>query len=373
MRTSLSAAKKARAGKSAGPAIPDGAERAGLPLALTPQLATLVEAPPAGTGWIYEVKFDGYRVLARIDGGDVRLFTRNGNDWSARLKTLRQDVRGLAIGSAWLDGEIAALDARGLPSFQLLQRAFDASSTQDIVYFVFDLPWFGGYDLRRVPLVERRALLQRVLEGNAAPRVRFSEAFDQPVAKLLARACAAGLEGLVGKRADAGYTSARSTAWVKIKCTRRQEFVVCGYTDPKASRSGFGSLLLGVHDNEGKLLYAGNVGTGFDTAQLACLKARLAALETDKMPFAERPKGVKGHWVKPKLVAEVAFTEWTGAGRIRHPTFQGLRGDKDPDAITREKPLRATKTKAAPASARPEVEGVAISRSRRMRSGTTKR
>ena len=326
------AATKARPAK----ALSAQALPAKLPLSLFPQLATLVEEPPQGDGWIYEVKFDGYRVLARIDGDDVRLFTRNGNNWTPRMKALRDEVARLGIASAWIDGEIVVLDAKGNPDFQSLQGAFDSSKTHDIVYFVFDLPYFGGYDLRRVPLIERRALLGKVLESNPSQRVRFSEHFDADPAQLLESACRRGLEGVIGKRADSIYTSKRSPAWIKLKCTRRQEFVIGGFTDPKGSRSGFGSLLLGIHDEHGKLRYAGNVGTGFDEKLLRSMKAKLAALETAKPPFEAKPRDVKGHWVKPKLVAEVAFTEWTGDGRIRHPVFHGLRTDKDPRVITRE-------------------------------------
>jgi bifunctional non-homologous end joining protein LigD len=363
-------AKKRAKGEDAPAAIPAGATPAKLPLTLFPQLATLVDEPPADEGWIYELKFDGYRIVARIEEGDVRLFTRNGNDWSARLKGLRDEIASLGIASAWLDGEIVVLDPRGLPDFQALQRAFDASATRGIVYFAFDLPYFGGYDLRRVPLVERRALLERVLGASPSEHVRFSQAFDAPVRKLLEGACETGLEGLVGKRADAGYTSTRTTAWVKLKCTRRQEFVVCGYTDPKGSRAGFGSLLLGVNDDQGHLRYAGSVGTGFDDALLRTLKAKLAALAADAPPFFETPRGVKGHWVKPRLVAEVAFTEWTGDGRIRHPTFRGLRNDKDPEAITREEPVHApseprkarasARSRGAKAASATEVSGIAV-------------
>jgi len=327
---------KKRTKREAKTAVPPKGPAAKLPLSLFPQLATLVEEPPQGEGWIYEVKFDGYRLLARIDGDDVRLFTRNGNNWTPRMKALAAEVAKLGIDSAWLDGEIVVLDAKGNPDFQSLQGAFDTSKTADIVYYVFDMPYFGGHDLRRVPLVERRALLARVLESNPLARVRFSEHFDADPAKLLASACAKGLEGVIGKRADSTYTSKRSAAWIKLKCTRRQEFVIGGYTDPKGSRSGFGSLLLGIHDAQGKLHYAGNVGTGFDDRTLVAIEKKLAAIAADRMPYAERPKGVKGHWVKPKLVAEVAFTEWTSDGRIRHPVFHGLRTDKDPASITRE-------------------------------------
>jgi len=328
-------AKRTRSTKGDAPGVPAGAVKAKLPLAFAPQLAVLVDEPPAGSGWTYEVKFDGYRLLARIDGDDVRLFTRNGNDWTSRLEALRDEVASLRIASAWLDGEIVVLDANGNPSFQSLQNAFDARKTSDIVYFAFDAPHFGGYDLTRVPLAERRRVLQAALERNPSGFIRFSESFEGPVRRLLDSACDKGLEGLIGKKADAPYASRRSPTWIKLKCTKRQEFVVVGYTDPKGSRTGFGSLLLAVNEG-GKLTYAGNVGTGFDQRGLQSLYAKLKALDTVKSALEAVPRGVKGHWVRPKLVAEVAFTEWTGDGRIRHPVFHGLRADKDPGAITRE-------------------------------------
>ncbi len=332
--------KKPAKAQPRGAGVPAGAVKAKLPLAFAPQLAVLVDEPPRGDGWTYEVKFDGYRLLARIDGDDVRLFTRNGNDWTSRLKALRDEVRSLNIASGWIDGEIVVLDAKGNPSFQDLQNAFDTSKTRDIAYFVFDAPHFGGYDLTRVPLVERRKVLEAALAGNRSAHVRFSESFEAPVEQLLESACKKGLEGLIGKKADAPYASRRSPTWIKLKCTRRQEFVVVGYTDPKGSRTGFGSLLLAIN-RDGELTYAGNVGTGFDQRGLEALHAKLKALDTDRSPLAAVPKGVKGHWVRPKLVAEVAFTEWTSDGRIRHPVFHGLRTDKDPEAITREQAREA--------------------------------
>jgi bifunctional non-homologous end joining protein LigD len=351
--------------------LPSGAVPAPLPLFLSPQLATLVDDPPEGDDWIYEVKYDGYRIVARIDGDDVKLFTRNGNDWTSRLRALAAEIAGLGLDSAWLDGEIVVPDEAGRPSFQLLQRAFDSATTKNIVFFAFDLPWFAGHDLTRVPLLERRALLGKLLSKKATAHVRFSEHFTGPVTPLLEAACQQGLEGLIGKRAQAPYTSTRSTAWVKIKCTRRQEFVIVGHTAPKGSRSGFGSLLLAIHDEKtGALRYAGNVGTGFDEAQLRSIKAKLESLASEKPPI-EVPRGVKGHWVRPKLVAEVAFTEWTDDGRIRHPVFQGLRTDKDPAAITREKPRVVSKPKASGN----KVGGQVVSHGERVidaASGTTK-
>ena len=338
-------AKKATT-KTKGADLPAQAVPARLPLSFFPQLATLVDEPPQSGGWIYEVKFDGYRIVARIDGDDIRLFTRNGNNWTSRLATLRDELAKLGIGEAWIDGEIAVLDEKGHPSFQLLQGAFDASKTRDIVFYVFDLPYFGGYDLRRVPCIERRAILRAVMDKSPTPHVRFSEHFEGDGASLLKGACEQGLEGLIAKRADSAYASNRSAQWIKLKCTKRQEFVIVGYTDPKGSRSGFGSLLLGIHDAEGKLRYSGNVGTGFNDNLLRSLKEKLAALDTARAPIDPVPRGVKGHWVKPKLVAEVAFTEWTSDGRVRHPVFHGLRTDKDPSTITVEKPIDLPSPKA---------------------------
>ena len=333
-------AKKATARKkTASPAVPQGAEPAPLPLALSPQLATLVDAMPETGEWIWEVKFDGYRLLARIDGDDVRLFTRNGHDWSAKMKDLVAAIRALGLPSGWLDGEIVVQGEHGTPDFQLLQNAFDASRTESIQYFFFDLPFFAGHDLRAVPLNERRALLRQLLDAApAGGPLHFSEDFAASAKDLLHTACELRLEGIIGKRADSTYSTRRSPAWIKLKCTRRQEFVIGGYTDPKGSRAGLGSLLLGIHDPNGRLRYAGNVGTGFDQKMLKSLAAKLAPLRADRTPFFELPQGIKGHWVRPKLVAEVSFGEWTKEGRIRHSVFHALRSDKPPEAITKEVP-----------------------------------
>ncbi|MEF7612401.1 DNA ligase D [Aquincola sp. MAHUQ-54] len=308
-----------------------------LPLTLAPQLATLVDALPAEGEWIYEIKFDGYRLLARVDGEDVRLFTRNGHDWTSKLRPLAQAVAGLGLRSGWLDGEIVVQDAQGVPDFQQLQNAFDQRKPQGILYFLFDAPYLDGQDLRAAPLRERRERLRAVLEA-AGPQsaLRFSEDFVVEPAHLLHTACQMRMEGVIGKRADAPYTSGRGRTWIKLKCQQRQEFVIGGYTDPKGSRQGLGALLLGVHDAAGALQYAGNVGTGFDQRTLADLARQLARLHAEQSPFDALPAGVKGHWVKPKLVAEVSFAEWTKEGRVRQAVFHGLRSDKPPRAIGRE-------------------------------------
>ncbi|MEC3764220.1 DNA ligase D [Cupriavidus sp. SS-3] len=351
-------AGKAAAAETATPAAhdamralkpPPGATRAALPLALAPQLATLVEKPPPdAAAWRYEIKFDGYRLLARVDGKDVRLFTRQGHDWTSKLRALARDVGALGLPDGWLDGEIVVLGKHGETDFQALQNAFDTSRAEAIQYFVFDLPYFAGHDLRKVALVERRALLRRIFGHNVSPRLQFSEDFEASPGDMLDAACRMKLEGVIGKRADSAYVSARSNTWIKLKCTLRQEFVVAGFTDPKGSRTGIGSLLLGVHDSGGRLRYAGNVGTGFDTRTLDELRAQLDALRADASPFHTLPAGVRGHWVKPTLVAEVSFGSWTREGRVRHAVFHGLRTDKPAGAVSVEQPAApAGKGKAA--------------------------
>ncbi|MEO8118873.1 MAG: DNA ligase D [Rhodoferax sp.] len=332
---------------------PDSARKASLPATLAPQLATLVERVPADwQDWLFEIKFDGYRLLTRIEGGAVRCMTRNGKDWTAKLPKLAQAVAQLGIPSGWLDGEIVVLNDKGLPDFGALQNAFDSASTADILYYLFDLPFYDGRDLRELPLAQRRDLLRTAVTRSPQASIRFSEAFEQAPQDLLASARNLGLEGLVGKRKNSLYSSRRSPTWIKLKIQLRQEFVVGGYTEPQGSRTGLGALLLGVHDADQKLRYAGNVGSGFDNQTLRDLKARLSTLHSDRCPFADLPSTVKGQWVKPQLLVEVAFSEWTAAGRIRHGVFRGLRTDKPARQIIRETAAMLEKPHPAPPSLR---------------------
>jgi bifunctional non-homologous end joining protein LigD len=320
------------------PKIPPEAIKADLPASLAPELATLVDKPPASPeDWIFEIKFDGYRMLARVEGKSVKLITRNGNDWTAKLPGLHKSLLAMKLPDGWYDGEIVVHDESGRPNFGMLQLAFDGSNTADIVYFVFDAPYLNGYDMRAVPLETRRAALQAVLDKSATAPVRFSEEFGTAPEELVAAACKLGLEGVIGKRRNSPYVLRRSPDWIKLKCGKRQEFVICGYTDPQGSRTGIGALLLGIHDKNGVLQYAGNVGTGFNENTLRDLKQKLSALESDVSPLP--PKAVAGrkhHWVKPKLIAEISFAEWTSAGSVRHAVFQGLRTDKPARGINRE-------------------------------------
>jgi bifunctional non-homologous end joining protein LigD len=325
-------------------------EKARMPQALSPELATLVDEPPHNfEEWVFEVKYDGYRILARIEGKEVKLITRNGNDWTAKMEPLRAGLAKMKLPDGWYDGEIVVHDEKGRPDFGLLQQAFDGSHTASIVYFLFDAPFLDGYDLRQVPLVQRRELLAKALgKLPAKGMVRFSAELSAAPAEIVAAACKMGLEGVIGKRRDSAYTSRRSGDWIKLKCGQRQEFVIGGYTDPQGARTGIGSLLLGVYGKDGELHYAGNVGTGFNEKTLRDLTARLKKLDTDQSPFAStKAIAKKSHWVKPKLVAEVSFSEWTRTGSVRHPVFRGLREDKKPEGIAREKPVHTEEVEAA--------------------------
>jgi bifunctional non-homologous end joining protein LigD len=320
------------------------APEAPLPETLAPQLATLVDQPPSNPeDWLFEIKFDGYRLLARIDGKDIRLITRNGNDWTHKLQPLRDTLAKLKLPTGWYDGEIVVHDDKGRPDFGLLQNAFDNERTGDIVYFLFDAPFLSGRDLRQAPLEQRRAVLQAAFDAaqkkSPTDQVRYSTTLDAPPREMIAAACQMGLEGIIGKRRDAPYAARRNRDWIKLKCGLRQEFVIGGYTDPQGSRSGFGSLLLGTYDADGKLHYAGNVGSGFSQDTLQDLIDKLQALDSDTNPFApSREIDKRAHWVKPTLVAEVSFGEWTRSGSIRHSVFQGLRADKKARTIHREVP-----------------------------------
>ena len=308
------------------------------PAWVAPQLATLVSRPPAGDGWVHEMKLDGYRILIRIEGGRATLLTRNRQDWTARFRGVAEAAAALPVEEALLDGEIVALDRAGVSSFQALQQADQLEKGRSLVYVAFDLLVLDGRDLRSRPLVERKAQLAHLLKGRRG-RLRYSEHFDVPGERVYERACRLGLEGIIAKRRDAPYTSGRGQAWLKVKCVARQELVIGGYTDPEGARDEFGSLLLGVHDRAGRLVYAGRVGTGFDHATLKNLGARLSKLERRVSPFSPegpRPPTRGAHWVKPELVAEVAFAEWTRDGLLRHPAFQGLREDKPAAQIVRE-------------------------------------
>ncbi|MBA4242725.1 MAG: DNA ligase D [Pseudomonas sp.] len=353
---------------------------AAFPESLAPQLATLTDHPPEGD-WLYEVKFDGYRILARIRDGEVRLFTRNGHDWTQRLPLQAKALAKLGLHDSWLDGEVVALNEQGLPDFQQLQNAFDIGRSHDLVYYLFDAPFINGEDLRQTPLEQRRAQLKLLLGNTRNGPLRFSAAFTAHHRDIVESACAMSLEGVIGKRAGSLYVSRRSADWIKLKCRLRQEFVIVGHTQPQGSRSGFGALLLAVNEDDG-LRYAGRVGTGFGEAALKALHQRLQELAREDSPLAHKLTAAQARgvsWVEPQLIGEVEFAEWTREGIVRQASFVALRSDKPAAQIVRERPgapqSSPPRKPAAKAGGKPVVAGVAISNAQRVidpDSGTSK-
>ncbi|HXC39973.1 MAG TPA: non-homologous end-joining DNA ligase [Burkholderiales bacterium] len=309
-----------------------------MPRVLRPQLATLVKAPPASGDWLAEIKFDGYRMLLKLGGGKVRIVSRSGRDWTEKFPNIARAAARLPVKSAWIDGEAVVLDARGRSHFQLMQNALADPGRSRFVYYAFDLPYLDGYDLRGVPLRQRKRRLEALVAGAGEPLL-YSSHIEGQAAAMLRSACKEGLEGIVAKAADSVYTQQRTATWLKVKCVRRQEMVVGGYSEPGGSRTAFGALFLGVYQPDGRLRYSGKVGTGFNEATLQAVYRKLKPLEIARPAFANPPKGAEArgaHWVKPQLVAEIAFTEWTDDGTLRHPSFQGLREDKNAREVVRE-------------------------------------
>jgi bifunctional non-homologous end joining protein LigD len=317
-----------------------GARKAAMPEFVPPQLATLVDKPPSGDQWFHELKFDGYRLLCHLHGRQVRFWTRNQKDWTAKFETVGKAVKELPVKSAILDGEIVALDASGRASFQKLQQSINKGAAAGLIFNVFDLIYIEGFNLTRTPLRERKNVLEELLAPLGDRGVlRYSDHIEGNGAQFLKEACKLGLEGIVSKQADSAYESTRSRNWLKIKCIRRQEFVIAGYT---LSDKGipFSSLILGFYD-KGKLIYAGRAGTGYSNAMRTELRKKLDRMVVNKRPFEHVPNDPdlrRAVWAEPKLVGEVAFTEWTDEGVIRHPSFQGLREDKKPEDVVREEP-----------------------------------
>ncbi|MGI5864242.1 MAG: DNA ligase D [Myxococcales bacterium] len=318
----------------------DQAQRSPLPEEFAAELATLVKSPPPGDRWLHEIKFDGYRIGCRIDRGEVRLLSRRGNDWTDRFPFVVAKAKRLPVRQALLDGEVAVLMPDGRTSFQALQNLLSGLESGQLVYFVFDLLHLDGENVARLPLDARKRRLEKLLSGLPADGlIRYTVHWTGNGPLVHREACRLGFEGIVSKRRDLPYRPGRHGEWVKAKCTRRQELVIGGFTDPEGKRHGIGALLVGYYDAKGRLQFAGKVGTGFTERSAADLRTRLDALEQKTSPFAAGPTGWLGrnaHWVRPELVAEVEFAEWTRDGKVRHSSYEGLREDKPAREVRRE-------------------------------------
>ena len=311
-----------------------------IPGFIAPQLATLAAALPDGKGWLQELKFDGYRMIALIRDGKATLVSRNGKEWTAAFQPIADMLGNIAARSAVLDGEVVVTDAAGRTNFSDLKTALSTGKSDRFQYYAFDLLRLGEEDLRPRPLTERKAVLKTLLERQgerARKHILYSESFDTDPAAFLKHVCGLGMEGVVCKQASAPYTSGRSKAWLKVKCGLRQEFVIGGFTQSTTGRSAVGALLLGYYD-AGKLYYAGRVGTGWSHAEGEAMWRQLTALKAASSPFLSVDAlGRKGAlWTAPELVCEVSFAEWTPDDHLRHPSFQGLREDKQASEVRRE-------------------------------------
>lgn len=308
-----------------------------IPSFIPPMLATLVKQPFDDENWIFEIKFDGYRALAFIDHKHVQLKSRNNQLWNAKFPTIIASLEKIN-SQVIFDGELVVLDMKGKSHFQWMQN-YQKQSKGNLYYYVFDLLYKDGKDLREFPLIERKALLKKYVNKLALPYVRFSQHLLGKGKVFFKHAVKAHLEGIIGKRALSTYQSRRSLDWVKIKNILRQEVVIGGFTQPKGSRTKFGALLVGVYNDQKELNFIGRVGGGFDTTVLQEVYRKLKPLIQKKNPFKNHPK-ISATWVKPQLVCEVSFTEWTQNNHMRHPIFQGLRIDKRPKDVQKEIPKK---------------------------------
>ena len=310
---------------------------------LDPELATLTQDRFSDPGWIFERKLDGERCLAFRAGGQVRLMTRNQKEDTSTYPEITGALAGQQANDFIIDGEIIAFDGAQTSFARLQQRLGvrhpgpELRAGVPVYYYIFDVLWAAGRDVRPLPLRERKPILRKLLAFTGP--LRFTEHIDTDGEAYYRQACASGWEGVIAKRADAPYRAGRTRDWLKFKCESGQEFVIGGFTDPRGTRTGFGALLLGYYDPSHALVYAGKVGTGFNRQTLTSLHGTLASLEQDRPPFDRGHLPRSGvHWVQPRLVAQVGFSEWTTSGELRHPRFQGLRDDKDPAEVIRELP-----------------------------------
>jgi bifunctional non-homologous end joining protein LigD len=311
-----------------------------LPDFVPPALALLSARTPEGENWIHEIKFDGYRLQARLEGGKVKLFTRKGLDWTARFPSIDIALQQIRVGSALLDGELIVEDEKGVSNFSSLQTDLKNKRHNRLVYMAFDLLYYDGFNLMGATQLDRKAALHPLIKSLPANSVvRYSEHLDTGPQDLLKNACRMGLEGIVSKRADASYISGRAGQWIKSKCHSRQEFVILGYVPSTANRSAIGSLVLGYY-KKGELVHAGRVGTGFSNSLAIDLKKTLDAIPAPPPNFesfvsSANRRGVV--WAQPKLVAEVEYRGWSSDNLLRHSSFKGSREDKPAQEITLEK------------------------------------
>jgi DNA ligase D-like protein (predicted ligase) len=328
--------------RSASRAIKSGPSRRGVPLPqfVAPQLSQPVEKPPSGPQWLHEIKLDGYRMAARIDEGRVQLLTRTGLDWTAKYPSAAAALASLNVKTAYLDDELCGVDDAGLPSFARIQAATDGERAARLVFYAFDLIHINGGDVTGLPLLERKALLEPLVANK--PGLQFSGHDTRAGELILKHAGKLGFEGVVSKTIDAPYAPGNRGLWRKAKALNRQEFVIVGWSDPEGSRPHLGALLLGYYTDDGKLTYAGRVGTGV----LADLRRRLDPLARKAPPLDVLPPRKtrfgsplvlsRVHWVEPKLVAEITYLTWTADNLLRHTVYVGLREDKPAEQVRRE-------------------------------------
>ncbi|MDQ3190327.1 MAG: DNA ligase D, partial [Bacteroidota bacterium] len=304
------------------------------PQNLMPMLATSVDKPFSNEDWLFEIKWDGYRSMAAIQNGITKLYSRNNKSFDQKFPSIKNALSSINANVV-LDGEIVALDKKGAPSFQLLQNYKEKEL--NLIYYVFDILWLDGKDLRNLPLIDRKEILKQVIADANHSRITYSDHILEDGELFFKEVESNDLEGIIAKRKQGNYYGGKRTKeWLKIKTHKRQEAVICGYTSPRKSRKHFGSLILGVYQN-GKLKYAGHSGGGFDQKTLESIKERLDKITTDSSPFKDTPKtNTKPVWVKPELVCEVKFTEWTQEGQMRHPVFLGIREDKAAKDVVKE-------------------------------------